>query len=206
MTTNQKSYWEHVFATKDPSDFSWHEPAPVRSMASIRATGVSVEAPLIDVGAGLSTLVDILSNCGYSDLTVLDIAKSAIRKAQDRLGAKAAAIQWIEEDVKAFDPARRYCLWHDRGLLHFMTDPESISAYLLALTTALVPGGHFVLATFGPEGPDQCSGFEVKRYSVEELTDLLQQTFELREFHLEDHVTPTGTVQQFLYSTWQAIS
>ena len=107
-------------------------------------------------------------------------------------------------DVTEFDPQRRYYLWHDRAVFHFMIDPDSVHRYLDTLRTALVPGGHFVIATFGPEGPDQCSGLPVQRYSVDSLANLLQDDFEVRSFEIQDHVTPTGTVQQFLYAWWQA--
>ena len=204
MTTDWKTHWEHIHASKDPEVQSWYEPTPTRSMSLIRGTGVSPEAPLIDVGAGTSTLVDILTNSGYSDVTVLDIALAAITKARERLGAKAASIQWLETDVRAFEASRRYYLWHDRAMLHFLTEAASVNAYLNALRTALVPGGYFVLATYGPEAPDRCSGFDVQRYSVEQLTDLLQADFDLQEYALDDHTTPTGTIQQFLYSSWKA--
>jgi ubiquinone/menaquinone biosynthesis C-methylase UbiE len=173
-------------------------------MALIRATEVPVAAPLMDVGGGTSTLVDILSNSGYTDITVLDISAAALGQAQARLGTRADAVSWIEADITAFEPLRRYYLWHDRALFHFMLDETEIRKYLQALRTALIPHGHFVVSTFGPEGPDHCSGLEVRRYSVEQLASLLTPDFELRGFDIEDHTTPTGTVQQFLYSRWQA--
>lgn len=199
-----KSHWEHIYRTKDPRTLSWYQPMPTHSMSLIRATGVVPEAPLIDVGCGSSTLVDILLNSGYSDITVLDIAAAAIAKTQERLGDKAASVHWLEMDVREFEASRRYYLWHDRALFHFMTDAAAVEAYLAALRTALVPGGFFVVSTFGLDAPDRCSGFEVRRYSIELLTDLLQQDFDLREYQLEDHTTPTGTLQQFLYSSWKA--
>lgn len=204
MTESRKQRWEHVYETRDPAEASWHQPVLAKSMALIRATQVPTAAPIIDVGGGASTLVDTLINSEYSDLSVLDIAGSALAHSQARLGGAAAAVNWLESDVTGFEPDRRYYLWHDRASFHFLTDEASIRKYLQALRTALIPKGHFVLATFGPEGPDSCSGLEVQRYSIEQLTTLLQKHFELRSYELEDHSTPTGTVQQFLYSWWQA--
>ena len=204
MTEAPKQHWENVYETKGPDEVSWYQAVPTQSMALIRETEIPVEAPLIDVGGGSSTLVDILCNSGYTDVTVLDISEMALTKARQRLGTKADAVSWIAADVTAFDPLRRYYLWHDRALFHFMTDPAQIEAYLRTLRTALIPRGHFVVSTFGPEGPDQCSGLKVQRYSVEQLANVLEPGFELRSFDIEDHATPTGTVQQFLYSRWQA--
>lgn len=204
MTEATKQHWENVYEVKAPDDVSWYQAVPTRSMSLIRATEIPVEAPLIDVGGGSSTLVDILCNSGYSDVTILDVSAKALEKARQRLGAKADAVSWIEADITEFEPLRRYYLWHDRALFHFMVDEARIRAYLRALRTALVPRGHFIVSTFGPDGPDHCSGLNVQRYSVEQLANLLEPDFELRSFDIEDHTTPTGTVQQFLYSWWQA--
>lgn len=204
MTDSLKQHWERVYETRDPTKVSWYQPVPERSIALIRATEIPVQAPLIDIGGGASTLVDILRNSDYSDITVLDISGAALAKARERLGAAADSIFWLEADVTEFEPQRRYYLWHDRAVFHFLTEPDDVERYLHALRTALVPGGHFVIATFGPEGPDQCSGLPVQRYSVDSLANLLQDEFEVRAFEVQDHVTPTGTVQQFLYAWWQA--
>jgi hypothetical protein len=173
-------------------------------MAFIRATGVSLEAPIIDVGAGTATLVDVLLNSDYSDISVLDISAAALTESSKRLGRAGAGVHWIESDVLEFEPIRRYYVWHDRAAFHFLTDATSIGKYMDVLRTALVPKGYFVLGTFGPQGPDRCSGHDVQRYSIEQLTMLLEADFDLMSFELEDHTTPTGNVQQFLYSAWQS--
>lgn len=204
MSESLRQHWENVYGTKDPTTASWHQDVPTRSMALIRSTGIPVDAPIIDVGGGTSTLVNILMNSQYSDISVLDISATALAKAQERLGATAGSVKWIESEVTAFEPLRRYYLWHDRAVFHFLTDAPGVMKYLDVLRTGLIPRGYFVLATFGPEGPDSCSGLPVQRYSIDRLTDLLQEDFELQTYELEDHSTPTGTVQQFLYSSWQA--
>lgn len=204
MSESQRQHWEKIYLSKEPEELSWHQAVPTRSMSLIRGSGIPLEAPLIDVGGGTSTLVNILHNSGYTDVTVLDISPAALETARARLGAKAQSVSWIEADITDFVPQRRYYLWHDRALFHFMIDDASIRKYLDTLRTALIPKGHFVMSAFGPEGPDHCSGLHVRRYSVEQLANLLGPDFELRSFEIEDHTTPTGTLQQFLYAYWQA--
>lgn len=204
MSETPRQHWENVYGSRTADELSWYQAVPTRSMSLIRKSGIPIEAPVIDVGAGASTLVDVLRNSGYSDLTVLDISGAALAKSKARLGAAAESVSWIEADVTAFEPIRRYYLWHDRALFHFMTDEAQIRSYLDVLRTALIPRGHFVVSTFGPDGPDHCSGLQVQRYSVEQLANLLDADFELRSFEMEDHSTPTGTFQQYLYSSWQA--
>lgn len=204
MSVSRKDHWEHVYQTQSPTNVSWYQPVPEQSMALIRSTGVPAEAPIIDIGAGTATLVDILLNSDFSDISVLDIAAAALTESSRRLGDAGASVRWIESDVLEFEPIRRYYVWHDRAAFHFLTDATSVGKYLDVLRTALVPKGYFVLATFGPEGPNRCSGFDVQRYSIEQLTILLEADFDLTSFELEDHSTPTGNVQQFLYSVWRS--
>lgn len=204
MSVAKKDFWDHVYKTHDPSELSWYQPVAAKSMALIRATEVPVEAPIIDVGSGVSALVELLLNSDYSDVTVLDMSEEALAQTRQRLGEAADKVQWIAADILEFEPLRRYYLWHDRAAFHFLVDSESIDKYLAALRTALISKGHFVLSTFGPDGPDRCSGFDVQRYSIEQLTRLLERDFELQAFELEQHSTPTGTTQQFLLSHWQA--
>lgn len=200
---SRKEHWDHVFETKVPTELSWFQTTPSRSMAFVRATGVPAEAPVIDVGAGVSSLVDLLLNSDYGDITVLEISNAAIAESRARIGEAASKVKWVQADILEWTPRDRYYLWHDRAVFHFMTDNVKVDTYLSALRTALVPGGYFVLATYGPEGPDRCSGLDVQRYSIEQLTNLLEKDFVLKSYELEDHTTPTGTVQQFLYSSWQ---
>jgi SAM-dependent methyltransferase len=170
----------------------------------IRATGLPVSASIIDVGSGDSQLVDHLLDGGYSDVTVLDIAPAALKRARARLGAAAARVDWIGVDVTSFRPPRRYALWHDRALFHFLVTPAERQKYLSVLTAALAPQGHLILATFGPQGPARCSGLAIQRYSDDDLGVLLGPSFQLRRHGLEYHRTPTGRDQQFLWSWWQA--
>lgn len=203
MGGSRKEHWEHVYETKGPTELSWFQSVPSKSMAMIRATGVPTDAPIIDVGAGVSSLVDVLRNSDYSNISVLDISNAAIAESRARLGDAASSVKWVSADVLEWAPSGRYYLWHDRAVFHFLVDEIDAETYLNTMRTALVPGGYFVVATFGPEGPDRCSGLPVQRYSIEKLTALLEDDFELRSFDLEEHQTPTGNVQQFLYSCWQ---
>ena len=204
MGASGKDHWEHVYRASGPEAKSWYQPVPEKSMAMIRRSGVPKGAPVIDVGGGASTLVDRLVGADYSDVTVLDISAAALDAARKRIGEQGDDVHWIETDLLAFEPDRRYYLWHDRAVFHFLVEPGDVDRYLGVLRTALVPKGHFVLATFGPEGPERCSNLPVHRYSLDELVFLLESGFDLVKYELEDHVTPKGVQQQFLYTLWRA--
>ena len=203
MGESRRQHWDGVYRSKIHTEVSWYQAVPERSLQFIDATGITRRDAIIDVGGGASTLVDHLLQRGYRDVTVLDIAGEAFEQSRDRLGSAAADVSWVVSDVTAFEPARHYALWHDRAVLHFLTEQVDRDRYVDVLRRALPPGGHAVLSTFGPEGPLRCSGLEIRRYNVEMMQELLGEDFVLLDRALEVHRTPGGANQQFLFTRWQ---
>jgi len=195
-----KNHWEHVYASKGANTVSWYQEHAERSLKLIRATGVARSEPVIDVGGGASTLIDDLLADGYSDLTVIDLSAAALAAARTRLGAQAAAVHWLEADITTVKmPRRHYAVWHDRAVFHFLTTAEERAAYLGAVFHAVRPGGYVIVATFAEDGPAQCSGLPVQRYSADSLHAEFGEAFTLLEHETETHRTPSGTLQQFVY-------
>ncbi len=200
MNADLKNHWEEVYATKAPDAVSWYRAHLERSLQLIQRVATSTSSPIIDVGGGESTLVDDLLAAGYADVSVLDISETAIRVARERLGDRAERVHWIAGDVtKVPLEPRRYEIWHDRAVFHFLTDEESRAAYVAQVNRAVKPGGYVLVATFGPEGPTKCSGLDVVRYDAEGLHDEFGAPFVLVDSGTELHTTPFGTTQQFLY-------
>ncbi len=206
MTGSIQARWDKVYGSKAITDVSWYEAQPARSPELIRATGVRSTDPIIDVGSGASLLVDGLLDHGYLDLTVLDISAEALQKLRDRLGPRAAAVTFLQQDVTRFQPARHYALWHDRAVFHFLSQREDRERYVEVLRRALVPNGYVIIATFGPSGPERCSGFAVMRYDANALAGEFGSDFKLADSSLVVHRTPGGIEQQFLYCrfNWRA--
>ena len=195
-----KAHWENVYETKPAHAVSWFQEHPEHSLRLIRETGVSLEASIIDVGGGASTLVDDLLSAGYRSLTVLDLSGTALAAAQRRLGTQARSVQWIEANITEADlPFHAYDVWLDRAVFHFLTSPEERQAYVQAVLRAVKPGGHVIVATFSEDGPDRCSGLPVMRYSPDQLHAQFGSPFTLLRHEKEAHHTPAGTVQQFVY-------
>jgi trans-aconitate methyltransferase len=204
MILNSQEHWQTVYKIKASTDVSWYQTIPQRSLALIQSTGLPPSAAILDVGGGASTLVDHLSARGFSDITVLDIAPAALEATKVRLGTAGAAVQVIAVDVTTWKPPRRYDLWHDRAVFHFLVDAALREKYLKVLRAAIAPGGYLVMATFGPEGPKRCSGLDVRRYTAAELSAVLGPTFSLITGDIEEHTTPSGHIQQFMYGLWRA--
>ena len=199
-----KQHWETVYRTKAADAVSWYRPHLDTSLALIERAAPDRNAAVLDVGGGASTLVDDLLARGYRDLSVLDISAAALNVARERLGEAADKVTWLAANLlDAPLPQARYDLWHDRAVFHFLTEAEQRAHYLRQLTHALKPGGHAVLATFGPQGPLKCSGLDTVRYDAGELARALGDGFTLVDSALEAHATPFGATQQFLYALFQ---
>lgn len=198
--TDYKAHWSQVYQTKAPTEVSWYQTEPTLSLALIKDTGIAPTDPIIDVGAGASTLADHLIGRGYRDLTVLDISAEALATARARLGQQAVAITWLEGDITTVTlPAQRYAVWHDRAVFHFLTDPEARQRYVAQVSHALRPGGHVIIATFAPDGPEKCSGLDVMRYDAISLHQVFGGGFDLISSTREVHQTPWGSEQRFSY-------
>ena len=107
---------------------------------------------------------------------------------------------WQVADVleHAFAPGS-IDVWHDRAVFHFLTEQAQRDRYVAQVLSALRPGGYAIVGTFGPEGPSQCSGLPVARYSSSELHEKFGSPFELIDHSTTLHTTPWGSTQQFVY-------
>ena len=195
-----KAHWEKIYTSKAPDQVSWYQVQPQLSLDLIRRTGVDKPAQIIDVGGGASALVDHLLADGFEHVSVLDISSTALAVAKSRLGPQANDVTWIDANItQAQLPPAHYDVWHDRAVFHFLTDPEDRRKYVEVATRAIKPGGHVIIASFASDGPMQCSGLDVMRYSPTALHHEFGEDFELIESHDETHNTPFGTQQKFVY-------
>jgi len=195
-----KNHWEKVYATRNPTSVSWFQEHAECSLSLLGKTGIPKTASIIDVGGGASTLVDDLLAEGYSDVTVLDLSASALSSAKQRLGPLAEKVRWMEADVtEANLPRHRYDVWHDRAVFHFLTEQRQRQAYVRKVHYSVKPGGHVIVATFAEDGPTQCSGLPVMRYSANGLHDQFGESFVLVNHVEEAHHTPSGGIQHFVY-------
>ena len=165
----------------------------------IEALALPPGAPIVDVGGGASGLAAELTARGHTDITVADISAEALQRAREGF-AGAERVTWVVADVRDHDFGRRFALWHDRAVFHFMVSDEDREAYLGTMRRSVEPGGHAVIATFGPNGPERCSGLPVARYSAEELSETIGDWADLESSHTEDHRTPSGADQEFLFA------
>jgi cyclopropane fatty-acyl-phospholipid synthase-like methyltransferase len=185
-----------VHDTKDVDAVSWWQSVPELSLNLVEQARVQTDDPIIDVGAGWSTLVDHLVERQYRDLTAVDLSMTALDTVRSRLGPAGEHVVFQMADVLDLHPNRRYTLWHDRAVYHFLIEPDERADYFASLERCLHRGGRVIVATFGPDGPTTCSGLPIVRYTHQELAAEFPN-YELIATSGEDHVTPWGTTQQF---------
>lgn len=195
-----KQHWENVYTQKSADAVSWFQPQATQSLNIIQRLRLDQSAHIIDVGGGASILVDDLSDLNYQNLSVLDLSSAALQVAQKRLGDTAQKIHWIEGDVTRISlPKHSVDVWHDRAVFHFLTNETDRRRYVDTVLTCVKPGGYVIVATFAEDGPEQCSGLPVQRYSASALHDEFGSPFDLMGHEKESHQTPFGTTQNFVY-------
>ena len=197
---SQREHWQTVYRRRQASEVSWYQPEAKVSLDLIRRVAPDLDAPIIDVGGGASTLVDGLLDVGYRHVTVLDIAGASLAVARNRLGKRAGAVAWGEADIlTAVLPWAGYAVWHDRAVFHFLTNPTDRARYVAKTRESVRPGGHVIVASFALDGPTECSGLDVMRYSPDTMHAQFGEGFRLLDSVREEHHTPSGPTQAFVY-------
>jgi SAM-dependent methyltransferase len=201
MDTDRQKHWETVYKTKQPNEVSWTQEMPKTSLDFIHEFNLPKSAKIVDIGGGDSKLVDYLLEQGFENITVLDISSEALEKSKKRLGNKAQKVKWIVSDVTEFNPDTKFDVWHDRATFHFLTTPTQIKKYIETASKYVI--GFLTIATFSDNGPDKCSGLQIKKYSEKTLTSALKKKFDKIRCITEDHITPFKTIQNFLFCSFK---
>ncbi|WP_340073937.1 class I SAM-dependent methyltransferase [Leptobacterium sp. I13] len=197
--TKQKEHWEAIYATKQPHEVSWTQKVPKTALAFIEKAKLPKTANIIDIGGGDSNFVDLLLQEGFENITVLDISEHALNRTKKRLGEKAKKVTWVVSDMVDFQPKTTYDFWHDRAAFHFLTTDEQIESYVSTAAQAIKKGGCLAIGTFSTEGPKKCSGLDIEQYNPEKLMRTFDKYFDKVQCITQDHLTPFGTTQNFLF-------
>jgi SAM-dependent methyltransferase len=203
QSESRQAHWQNVYTKKGENEVSWFQENPAPSLELIAQVGATSTSAIIDIGGGASRLVDNLVELDFENVTVLDLSEAALEAAKDRLGGRAARVQWIVADATVWEPREAYDVWHDRAAFHFLTEERDRTAYIARLEGALKVGGHAIIATFALDGPERCSGLAVVRYDPASLGQTLGRTFQLVDTRQHAHATPSGSKQSFQFSVFR---
>jgi len=194
----RREHWNAVYGQKAPDQVSWFQVTPEPSLGLIKRHA-GPAASVIDVGGGASNLVDGLLQAGFHDLTV--------RSFRSRSGRGQTAVGSIRQrrHMARRGCDRTYDVWHDRAALHFLTEESQRQAYVERLTRALEVGGHAIIATFAPDGPEKCSGLPVVRHDAASLSRLVGPSFDCLSTQRHNHETPWQTAQAFQFTVFRKV-
>ena len=194
---DNKKHWENIYQKKEIDGVSWYQKVPVESLQLIKKYSISNSDKIIDIGCGKSFLADNLLELNYTDISLVDISSNALKEVKERLQNKS--LNFIETDILNFNSNDKYDIWHDRAVFHFITNPEGIEKYISLCNKYINNHGILIIGAFAEDGPLKCSGLEIKRYSVDQISGLFKETFELVESFKMLHKTPFNTEQSFSF-------
>lgn len=196
-----KSHWEKIYSEKSPQEVSWTQEIPETSIEFFNEFKLSKTSPIIDIGGGESKFVDFLLAEGYQNISILDISENALKRAKDRLGEKSKNIEWIVCDINDFNPKKKYALWHDRAVFHFLTSNVEINRYV---ENVKQNSENFIVGTFSTSGPKKCSGLEISQYDKNLLSKLFEESMTIKKVEYINHITPFETTQNFIFCSFSA--
>lgn len=194
---DNKKHWENIYQKKEIDGVSWYQKIPLESLQLIKKYSISNYDKIIDIGCGKSFLADNLLELNYTNISLVDISSNALKEVNERLQNKS--LNFIEIDILNFNSNDKYDIWHDRAVFHFITDREGIKKYISLCNEYINKEGILIIGTFAEDGPLKCSGLEIKRYSVDQISDLFEESFELVESFKMLHKTPFDTEQSFSF-------
>ena len=204
MNVDAREHWDDVWSSRAADSVSWFQPDARLSLALVTRLAPSLTSSVVDVGGGASPLVGQLHALGYRDLTLVDVSSFALQQARAGLASAVADdIEFVAADITEWRPSRTFDVWHDRALFHFLLTEEHQRAYASAVSNAVPPGGHLVIGVFAANGPTMCSGLPVVRRGADELAAVFDPDFELLGSTGDDHTTPDGRTQEFVFATFR---
>ena len=194
---DNKKHWENIYQKKEIDGVSWYQKIPSESLQLIKKYSISNSDKIIDIGCGKSFLADNLLELNYTNISLVDISSNALKEVKQRLQNKS--LNFIETDILNFNSNDKYDIWHDRAVFHFITNRQGIEKYISLCNKYINNNGILIIGTFAEDGPLKCSGLEIKRYSVDQISGLFEENFELVESFKMLHKTPFDTEQSFSF-------
>ena len=202
-----KSHWDSTYSKSETSKLGWYEESPKPSLQLINKCSLIKNAPILNVGAGASTLVDELLKLGYDNIIANDLSSVALDKLKIRLGNnETAKVKWVIDDLTKpteMNTLQKIDLWHDRAVLHFFTDKESQDTYFELVRKLVKQRGYVIIAAFNLNAATKCSGLPVYRYDEKMLQERLGNDFELIEAFDYIYTMPSGDSRGYVYTLFK---
>ncbi|ADN09945.1 class I SAM-dependent methyltransferase [Sulfurimonas autotrophica] len=192
----RNSHWENIFQTKDYTQVLWHQNSPKKSLDFIRSFA-KTDATIIDAGCGASLIVDNLLELGYKDITLLDTASTSLELVKKRINN--LHVKYVCDDILTFETQKKFDIWHDRAVFHFLLSKKERQRYFEVLSNSLKENATAIIATFKVNGEIQCAGLDIIAYDYKKMLEELPKSLELIESEEYTHITPKESEQKYIY-------
>ena len=200
-------HWNNVYSKSEANKLGWYEESPEPSLELIKKCNLKKDAAILDVGSGVTTLIEKLLEQGYNNIIATDISKVALDKAKERFNAEEAKlVKWIVDDItnpEYLTEPGIIDLWHDRTVLHFLTEDNQRKGYLSTLNGLVKVGGFVIIAVFSLEGAKKCSGLDVVNYDHTMISEFLGNEFDLLEHFPYLYIQPSGGERPYEYTLFR---
>ena len=207
MMVDKEEHWNNVYCSRKITQLGWYEEIPNQSLYLLNKCNINKDELIVDAGAGASTFIDNLIGNGYNNIVAVDISCVALEELKQRLGDNAARVNWIVDDLtqsQHIQELRDVAVWHDRAVLHFLTEETEREAYLKTLLQVLKPnGGYVIIAAFSLDGAPKCSGLDVRRYDKEMLQEFFGGDFKVLEHFKFLYRMPSGDIRPYIYTLFK---
>ena len=207
---NYKDHWDNVYSKSVSAKLGWYQVEATPSLEIIQDLDINRDDDaILVVGAGVTTLADGLIKYGYRNLIFSDISKKALSNLKERLKPHKVKFKYIVDDLtnpQELNKLMNITLWHDRAVLHFLTEEIQKQKYLALMHKVIKIGGYAIIATFSLEGAAKCSGLDVYRYSKDMLIEYLGKSFELIKSFDYTYIQPSGNKRPYIYTIFKKIA
>ncbi|MBT3684393.1 MAG: SAM-dependent methyltransferase, partial [Cryomorphaceae bacterium] len=104
-------------------------------------------------------------------------------------------------DINDFNPKKKYALWHDRAVFHFLTSDIDINRYV---ENVKLYAENFIIGSFSTSGPKKCSGLDITQYDKSLLSKLFEEFMAFKKVEHINHITPFETTQNFIFCSFSS--
>ena len=196
--SSSQAHWDGAYADAETTKLGWYQAEHEVTISLFEMCDKKTNR-VIDVGAGVTTLIDALEQMNYQ-VSVLDVSSEALRTLKSRHGNR---ISYLHGDLTNELQLDDYDIWHDRAVLHFLLEEEQKKAYVKNLESCISSGGYAIIETFATDGAQMCCGLQLCTYDESKLRSLLGEGWKLAHSLRHIHMNPFGGERPYVSAIFQ---
>lgn len=203
---SDKHHWNQLYTDRELEQLGWYEKISQPSIDLLKKSGIGSSNSILVVGAGSSLFLDYLVDQGFKNIIANDISSKALDHLQERIGIYG--VRYLEDDLTKPDrltEIEAVDYWHDRAVLHFLTDSKDQRTYFDLLRSKVKVGGHVMLGEFSKDGAEKCAKLGLCQYDLELMKEGLGDGFEVIESFDSNFVNPRGEDRPYIYALFKRI-